>query len=197
MRICPHCYTSVYGSGVKKCPYCAIPFTDTNAKEEEYQIPKVKHNGVFIFLGITVILIASIMTIDWIANGGIKFNIGKDCGYEETCFLTGLAVCDVNMEVKPNSYGLLHAQIIEKRGDMCYVAVQAVEYDREANSDMSKEKLCAFDVTLVNETGIDDLFFCKNTSISGEDGLTDVSDQEWADEALDRTQDIDGQERPI
>ena len=193
MKICPECYTSVYGDEIKDCPYCGIPFIGEHEQEDTYVIPKRSNfRMVGIFAIISIALVLSIFSVDWVANNGIGLSTGSNCGTNEQCFLTGLAVCDIDKEIKPNSYGLMSAKISEKREGMCLVEVDAIEYDSEKKQDMPNKKICAIPTGELNRTGMDSLFFCEefeNLSESEKEieELSTLPEQAWAEKVVDKT----------
>ncbi len=159
MKICPYCMYELIKES-KSCPSCSY---------EEGSDDLVLHNktwkAVVVFGVVALFLVGGIIFFDRvILGGGLKLT--SNCGGDENCLVTGLAVCNIGTG-EPQSYGVTNVNIRGEQNNMCIVDVKVIENDNLRSGAVTKEKRCAFAMNQLGGLETKDLYLCQDNIDAG------------------------------
>lgn len=153
MEICPSCYSSLH-SEVTRCPYCGYE----EGTPIENPVRHLDTKKILLqFTAVAGVMLISILFLDSLAGGALKFS--SNCGQDETCLISGLAVCDV-LTAKPHTYGINEVEIKGETNGMCLVEVTVAPLS--GTTAEPTHKLCAFPHEELVDKSLKDLYLCKD-----------------------------------
>jgi hypothetical protein len=157
MKICPYCMYELVTES-KACPSCSYV-----EGSDELILQNKSWKTVLAFGVIAIFLVGGILFFDRVVLGG-SLQLPSDCGGDEECLITGLAVCNV-VAGKPHSYGVTDVYVRGMQSDICIVDVKTSETNTQGTDTINKR--CAFAQNQLGNLDTRDLYMCQNALDAG------------------------------